>query len=269
MKIRYDSRRTQLDLKFENDVYLKLHKEYNQSELINRKFAKQRFESVMIIEKINKLVYKLDISQSWNIHSVISITHLKSTSIEKDSYDKEKKESKSIEDVQKNIKDIYEVKRVLAKRFIKIERARHSKIQYRVKWKEWDDHHNQWIDAANMKNVKNAVNEFEQNSISQINNEQWSHSFIKTSSAAISHLQIKFIAHIFSIAHIFLIHQANSYQSESNDQSLRYFLKSLSILNRRSSCLQSYKESKIILWIRIFERKVKHRWASTHSQLQW
>ncbi len=64
MKIRYDSKRSQLDLKFEDNVYLKLHKKYNQSNLTNKKFAKQRFESIKIIEKINKLIYKLDISQS-------------------------------------------------------------------------------------------------------------------------------------------------------------------------------------------------------------
>jgi hypothetical protein len=197
MKIRYDSRRTQLDLKFEDSVYLKLHKEYNQSELINRKFAKQRLESVTIIEKIDKLVYRLDISQSWKIHSVISITHLKSASTREDSYDREKKESESIEDVQGKTKDIYEIEKVVAKRFIKIKRARHSKIQYRVKWKGWSDHHNQWIDAADMRNVKNAVNEFEQNIIAQSDNQQWSHSFIRTSYVAISHLQIKLITHIF------------------------------------------------------------------------
>ncbi len=64
MKIRYDSKRFQLDLKLENSVYLKLHKEYNQSDFTNKKFAKQRFESIKIVEKISKLIYKLEISQS-------------------------------------------------------------------------------------------------------------------------------------------------------------------------------------------------------------
>jgi CRISPR/Cas system CSM-associated protein Csm5 (group 7 of RAMP superfamily) len=64
---------------------------------------------------------------------MISIIHLKSTSIEEDFYDKEKKESESIKDVQEKTKNIYEIEKIVAKRFIKIERARHSKIQYRVK----------------------------------------------------------------------------------------------------------------------------------------
>lgn len=64
MTIRYDSIRTSLDLKVEDSVYLKLHKEYSQSSLMNRKFAKQRLKSVRIIEKIDKLVYKLEISET-------------------------------------------------------------------------------------------------------------------------------------------------------------------------------------------------------------
>jgi hypothetical protein len=82
-----------------------------------------------------------------------------------------------VKNAQEKIKNVYEIERILAKRFIKIERARHSKIQYRVKWLEWDDHHNQWIDATEMKNAQNLVNEFERNLITQSENEQWYHLF--------------------------------------------------------------------------------------------
>jgi hypothetical protein len=142
MTIRYDSIRTSLDLKVEDSVYLKLHKEYSQSSLMNRKFAKQRLKSVRIIEKIDKLVYKLEISETWKIHSVISVIHLESASIEDDLYHREIKESESIKDAQRIIKNIYEIERILAKRSIKIERSRILKIQYKVKWKDWDDQHN-------------------------------------------------------------------------------------------------------------------------------
>jgi hypothetical protein len=62
MKIRLDSTRKQLNLNVENYVYLKLHKGYTQFDLTNRKFSKQRLGSVKILEKIEKLAYKLDIS---------------------------------------------------------------------------------------------------------------------------------------------------------------------------------------------------------------
>ncbi len=132
MKIRLDSTRKQLNLNVENYVYLKLHKEYTQPGLTNRKFSKQRLESVKILEKVGKLVYKLDISTIWKIHSVIFVIHLESDS-GTDSYNRETKEPGSLKNAQEKIKDVYEIERILAKRFIKIERARHSKIQYRVK----------------------------------------------------------------------------------------------------------------------------------------
>jgi uncharacterized protein YukE len=173
MKIRYDSKWFQFNLKFENSVYLKLHKEYNQSDLTNKKFAKQRLESIKIVEKINKLIYKFEISQSWKIHSVISMIYLKSASIENDFYEREADESESVKDAQNSIKNIYEMKKILIKRSIKKRWSRKSKIQYKVKWLRWDDHHNQWMNTTDMKNVKNIVNEFERKLISRDDNEQW------------------------------------------------------------------------------------------------
>jgi hypothetical protein len=62
MKIRLDFIKKSFNLNVSDFVYLKLHKEYTQLDLTNRKFSKQRLKSVKILEKIEKLVYKLDIS---------------------------------------------------------------------------------------------------------------------------------------------------------------------------------------------------------------
>jgi hypothetical protein len=99
MKIRYDRIKTLLDLNVENSVYVKLHKSYTQSDLANKKFDKQRLESIKIVQKIEKLVYRLNIFEIWKIHSVIFVIHLKSASVEEDSYNREAKESESIENV--------------------------------------------------------------------------------------------------------------------------------------------------------------------------
>jgi hypothetical protein len=64
MKIRHDLTRKSLKMNVRDAVYLKLHKRYTQSDLSNRKFSKQRLESIKIIEKMNKLAYRLEISQS-------------------------------------------------------------------------------------------------------------------------------------------------------------------------------------------------------------
>jgi hypothetical protein len=171
MKIRLDFIKKSFNLNVKNFVYLKLHKEYTQLDLTNRKFNKQRLKSVKILEKIEKLVYKLNISTIWKIHSVIFVIHLESNS-ESDLYDRESKNSKSVENVQET-KNIYEIKRILIKRLIKIERSRKRKIQYKVKWTDWDDQHNQWINVDDMNNAKELIKKFE----IKLNFEQWMNSF--------------------------------------------------------------------------------------------
>jgi hypothetical protein len=187
MKIKYDSIKTSFDLKIKNFVYLKLHKKYTQFELFNRKFFKQRLEFVKILEKINKLIYKLKILSTWKIHLVVSIVHLKLASTENDFYERESIESNFVENAQNNTKDIYEIKKIVIKRSIKVERTRHSKIQYRVKWTEWDSYHNQWIDVVNMKDAMNLVREFEVK-INENNQQQWTETSSSSSSSNIESL---------------------------------------------------------------------------------
>jgi hypothetical protein len=62
IKIRYDSRHTSLNLKVETSVYINLHRSYTQSKIKSRKFSKQRLDLIKIIDKIEKLTYKLNIS---------------------------------------------------------------------------------------------------------------------------------------------------------------------------------------------------------------
>jgi hypothetical protein len=62
IKIRYDLRHTSFNLKVETNVYINLHKDYTQSEIKSRKFNKQRLNLIKIIDKIEKLTYKLNIS---------------------------------------------------------------------------------------------------------------------------------------------------------------------------------------------------------------
>ncbi len=64
---------------------------------------------------------------------MIFIVHLKSTSKNIDSYQRKDVESDLIKNTQKDIKNIFEIERILAKKSIKAKRSRISKIQYKVK----------------------------------------------------------------------------------------------------------------------------------------
>jgi hypothetical protein len=165
MKIRYDQIKTSMQFNINDFVYLTLHKEYIQIDLINKKFSKQRSDFVKIIEKMNNFVYKLDVSSIWKIHSIVFIIHLKSTSSNEDSYQRQITKSRSIENVQNDFDD-YEVKRILVKWIILKRRSRRSIVQYRVKWLNWEDQYNQWMNKKKMNN-QNFIANYEKKRSSQ------------------------------------------------------------------------------------------------------
>ena len=69
-----------LNLTYNNITYLRLHHEYEISNLINRKLYYQKIDLFKILEKIKSLVYYLKLSSIIKIYLVISIIQLKSIS---------------------------------------------------------------------------------------------------------------------------------------------------------------------------------------------
>ena len=67
-------------------MYIISHKEYNQVDIENRKFDKQRVKSIIIVEKIEKLVYRFRLFDDWKIHFVVSVTQLESASEDENLY---------------------------------------------------------------------------------------------------------------------------------------------------------------------------------------
>ena len=163
MKIRYDSRHKTFDLKSDQKIFIKFHKNYNQSDLINRKFNKQKIKSMIITKKIKRLTYKFDIFFTWKIHSVIFVIQLKSVFSENDFYEKKilKPESMKIEDG--NDPNVYEIEKIIAKKMIYIDRnrRRQSHSEYRVKWLGWKNQHNRWMKKKELNDCKKLLKNFE------------------------------------------------------------------------------------------------------------
>ena len=61
IKTHYDNRYKAIKMKFDNKVYIKLHKKYHLFELKNAKFFNQKIESFTIFNKYEKLTYKLNL----------------------------------------------------------------------------------------------------------------------------------------------------------------------------------------------------------------
>ena len=77
-KTYYNKSHTALRLTRDNITYLRLHHEYEISNLINRKLYHQKIGPFKIFEKIKSLIYHLKLSSIMKIYSIMSIIQLKS-----------------------------------------------------------------------------------------------------------------------------------------------------------------------------------------------
>jgi hypothetical protein len=123
MKHHYDRKHQSLNMKVKDFALLRLHKEYNIliSKILEKKLSQQYADSFKIIEKIDSLAYRLNLSRHWRIHFVISVAQLKSISDSiKDSYNRSRSnesESVHMKDDTEKVKS-FEIKRLISKRNI-------------------------------------------------------------------------------------------------------------------------------------------------------
>ncbi len=123
MKNFYDKRHQFLDIKFDDHVLLRLHKEYDipTTKILEKKLFDQYAELFKILERIKNLTYRLNLSQHWKIHSVISITQIES--ISNSSFDSfhwsRSKKSESVH-MKKDTDKIkfFEINKLINKRFM-------------------------------------------------------------------------------------------------------------------------------------------------------
>ena len=120
IKIMYDARHIFLLFKSNDKVFLRLHKRYTLLNKFNIKLFNQRVDSFFIKRKIERLIYELNLSSRWQIHSVIFVIQLESTSSKKDFYQRFKSDF-SIEIEIKEMSNIefeknFEMKIIMSKR---------------------------------------------------------------------------------------------------------------------------------------------------------
>jgi len=80
VKYHYDWKHQSITMMIDNYMLLQLHHDYSILIIINKKLEQQYVRSFQIIKKIKWLVYKLNISSHWCVHSVFTVTQLKSCS---------------------------------------------------------------------------------------------------------------------------------------------------------------------------------------------
>ncbi len=111
-----------------------------------KKLNYKYYESYMINESINKILYKLDLFFTMkDIHNVFHVFFLKLAN------DKENETSSFIwvEDEKQ-----WKIKKIVDKR------TRNDKTSYLIKWLEYSHSNNEWIKAQNMSNVQEVIENF-------------------------------------------------------------------------------------------------------------
>ena len=73
IKIYYDVKHTSILFNEDDYVYLRLNKNYKLSKRFNSKLSQQRCDFFKILRRVERLTYKLNLSSTWRVHSIIFI----------------------------------------------------------------------------------------------------------------------------------------------------------------------------------------------------
>ena len=120
MKLRYDDKHKSLKLKIDDQIYLRLHHKYQLFNKSNKKFFNQYVELFLIKRKIDQLIYELNLSSIFKIHSMMFVIQLKSIDAFENFYQRFKFDySKSMNVEIQNEKKVfrYEIEKIVNKRF--------------------------------------------------------------------------------------------------------------------------------------------------------
>ena len=159
VKFHYDKKHESMFMKQENVTLIKLHKNYNIFSIISKKYDQQFVEFFIIIEKIDRLIYRLTIFSNWFIHSIFSVIQLKKcSSFSVDFFKRFKSDHFDfvfVNDDTINVK-FFELFRIINKRMIK-----KRNIEYFVEWKSYESKHDVWKSLSKFDDVMNFVDEYE------------------------------------------------------------------------------------------------------------
>ena len=134
--------------------------------IANAKFGQQYIELFKILDRVNKQAYRLDILSHWRIHSIFSLTQLKS-SLEPNPFKRpisNYPESVFIKGDTSEARS-YEVKRLLNKRVRR--RGKGESVEYLVRWRGYDPEFDTWYNVKDLDHSMDLIQEYEEEMISR------------------------------------------------------------------------------------------------------
>ena len=184
VKFHYDRKHESMFMKQEDVTLIKLHKDHNIFSTISKKYDQQFVEFFIIIEKIDRLTYRLNIFSNWFIHSIFNVAQLKKcSSFSTDSFKRFRSDHFDfvfVNDDTINVK-FFELSRIINKRMIK-----KRDIEYLVEWKNYESEHDVWRSLSKLENAMNFVKKYESFMNQSILSDRLVSSVELTSSSSIS-----------------------------------------------------------------------------------
>ena len=159
-KATYDNKHKPIQLRVGDWVLLRLHHEYNISftTILRKKLSQQFVNSFKILKKIDRLIYKLKLSQNWRIHSIFIIAQLKSCSdFKSNPYHRSRSNNSPSIHVEE---DINTMKSFVLNKIVIIKKSAKRK-KYFVRWKDYESKKNSWRNLTKMKNAFDLIREYE------------------------------------------------------------------------------------------------------------
>ena len=163
VKFIYDKKHKSIFMKTNDWVLLRLHKEYDifSTTTLKKKLFQQYVDFFQIIERIDHLVYRLIIFESWRVHFVFIIAQLEFVSSSFTNFFNRSRFIKLDTVFVKN--DINRVKFYEIKRFFDKRRIARRSFEYFVKWKSYDFENDAWRNILKLNDVMKLVQKYEIN----------------------------------------------------------------------------------------------------------
>lgn len=159
MKDYYDSNHTPIFFREGDYVNLRLHRGYHVPGSIpsSKKIGQQLVGPFKILERVNRLAYRLELPGSMRIHDVISVAHLEPATNPADNPYQRRPIPPPPVIVEGE--EEQEIGTLLQKR--RIRKGRGWSTQYLVRWKGYGPEHDEWMPENRLSHAKELIEDYE------------------------------------------------------------------------------------------------------------
>ena len=163
MKIKrnYDDKHKSIYMREKDYALIKLHHDYDILFIVvlEFKFNQQFVEFFRVLKRVERLVYKLNLSAHWRIHSILFIIQLKSIfALSDDFFSRSRSNHSNSVFVESDIERVksYEIDRLIDKR-----QTKRRNSEYFVRWKEYDVQFDEWRNLFKLDDVMKLIRNYE------------------------------------------------------------------------------------------------------------